>query len=322
MNLAGNLAAELEADLLAFEAALSQELASDVELLRRIVGDLVGSGGKRLRPRLSFLAARAIGLEQGATEVALISELIHSATLLHDDLVDHAHTRRGKPAAFQRYGSGASVLTGDYLLARAVGVLARIGEGEIALVPMVAAAARGLAEMEVLQVELTTRPQIEHKDYYQIIAGKTGGLFAFAAEAPAVLARAPLPQRQALHDFGLEYGLAFQMRDDYLDLMGDPELLGKPVGGDLREGQPTLITIELTQRAPEEAGPILARLGIEPDDLERLRRLAQETGADQAVLAAIAQRTEQALNALRALPESPARRALAELAQQELERSL
>jgi octaprenyl-diphosphate synthase len=318
--LAGNLAAELEADLLAFETALSQELASDVQLLRRIVVDLVGSGGKRLRPRLSFLAARAVDLERGATEVALVSELIHSATLLHDDLVDHAHTRRGKPAAFQRYGTGASVLTGDYLLARAVGVLARIGE--IRLVPMVAAAARSLAEMEIFQVELTTRAKVAPADYYRIIAGKTGGLFAFAAEAPAVLARAPLSQRQALHDFGLEYGLAFQMRDDYLDLMGDPELLGKPVGGDLREGQPTLVTIELAQRAPQAAGPILARRGSEPGDLERLQKLVQETGADQAVLAAIAQRTEQALNALRVLPESPARRALAELAQQELERSL
>ena len=320
MNLAGNLAAELEADLLAFEAALSQELASDVELLRRIVADLVGSGGKRLRPRLSFLAARAIGLERGATEIALVSELIHSATLLHDDLVDHAHTRRGKPAAFQRYGSGASVLTGDYLLARAVGVLARIGE--ISLVPMVAAAARGLAEMEVLQVELTARLRVAPADYYRIVAGKTGGLFAFAAEAPAVLAQVEPVQRQALHDFGLEYGLAFQMRDDYLDLMGDPELLGKPVGGDLREGQPTLITIELAQRAPEEAGPILARRGNEPGDLERLQKLVQETGTDQVVLAAIAEKTELAISALCALPESPARRALAELAQQELERSL
>lgn len=320
MNLAGNLAALLEADLLAFEAALSQELASDVELLRRIVDDLVTSGGKRLRPRLTFLAARAVSLEKGATELALISELIHSATLLHDDLVDHADTRRGKLAAFHSYGVGASVLTGDYLLARAIEVLARLGE--IALVPMLAATARGLAEMEVFQAQLSSRSQVPRSDYFRVIAGKTGGLFAFAAESPAVLARTAPHQRRALREFGLEYGLAFQMRDDYLDLMGDPGLLGKPVGGDLREGQPTLITIELQQRSPEIAGAILARRGSEPGDLERLQKLARETGADRAVMAAVAQRSERALSALAGLPDSPARRALAELAQQELVRSL
>ena len=302
-----------------FDRQLRALLQSDVEFIQLIEDDLVYAGGKRVRPRLAFLASRALTPEgvPYEMELALAVELLHSATLLHDDLVDDAETRRGREAAFRKYGNAVSVLSGDYLLSRLLFLLAETGV--IPLVYTFAETARQLAEAEVLQFQVAALETQNLADYRRIIRGKTAALMRAATEGAAILdgRREDDPWRRALAKYGDAYGLAFQMRDDYLDLMGRPELLKKPVGGDVREGKLTLITLELVARAPEAVTPILERRAREPGDIEQLRLLAEETGAARATQVAIEAEVERALAALAALPATPAREALASLAEAE-----
>ena len=291
---------------------------SDVEFIRLIRDDLVTAGGKRIRPRLVLLASRALGGVPKEMELALAVELLHSATLLHDDLVDDAETRRGREAAFRKYGNAVSVLSGDYLLSRVLYLLAETGRLE--LVRLFADVARQLAEGEVFQFQVAALGEYSKANYERIIAGKTAALMSACTEGVALLADAAPAVREALRRFGHEYGMVFQMRDDYLDLMGDGKVLGKPVGGDVREGKITLITLYLLERAPGEVEPILARRGAEPGDIERLRSLAVATGAANAVVEAIATRAERAVAALDPLPDSPAKAQLVELARSEVRR--
>lgn len=308
---------DLEAPLLRFEEALSDLVQSDVLFVRLIHQDLVTAGGKRIRPRLVFLASRAIGGAPFELELALAVELLHSATLLHDDLIDDAETRRGKEAAFRRYGNAVSVLSGDFLLSRLLHVIARTGRME--LVERFAEVAKTLSEGEVLQFQVAALEDYSLANYERIITAKTAALMALCTEGPALLRRERQEVRQALARFGLLYGQAFQMRDDYLDLMGTPEALGKPVGGDVREGKATLITLLLMERFPE-VREILRRKGREPGDLERLRRLAWESGVAEEVEARIRERASQAVEALKPLPDSPYKEALEALALNEAQR--
>ncbi len=306
----------------AFERALRELLRSDVEFIQLIEDDLVYAGGKRIRPRLVHYASRA--LKEGGVpfemQLALAVELLHSATLLHDDLVDGAETRRGREAAYRRYGNAVSVLSGDYLLSRLLHALAETGRME--LVYRFAEVARELAEAEVLQFQAAAYEDYREEIYFRVIRGKTASLMQAATEGAAVLSGLPPehPWRRALAEYGEAYGLAFQMRDDYLDLMGDPERLGKPVGGDVREGKATLILLRLLARAPEEVRAILARRGQEPEDIARLRALALDTGVADEVVREIQKQVSRAEGALAALPETAAREALRELALAELGR--
>ena len=305
-----------------FERALRELLRSEVEFIQLIEDDLVYAGGKRVRPRLVHYASRALR-EDGVPfemQLALAVELLHSATLLHDDLVDGAETRRGREAAYRRYGNAVSVLSGDYLLSRLLYSLAQTGKME--LVFQFAEVARELAEAEVLQFQAAAYEDYREEVYFRVIRGKTAALMQVATEGAAVLADlAPEhPWRRALAEYGEAYGLAFQMRDDYLDLMGDPERLGKPVGGDVREGKATLILLRLLERAPEEVRPILARRGEEPEDIARLRELAMELGVADEIVSEIRKQVDRAREALLPLPASPAKEALLELAQGELGR--
>jgi len=307
----------LEAPLLRFEEALSELVQSDVLFLRLIHQDLVTAGGKRIRPRLVFLASRALGGAPFELELALAVELLHSATLLHDDLIDDAETRRGKEAAFRRYGNAVSVLSGDFLLSRLLHTLARTGRME--LVERFAQVAKTLSEGEVLQFQVAALEDYSLANYERIITAKTAVLMELCTEGPALLRREAPEVRAALARFGLLYGQAFQMRDDYLDLMGTPEALGKPVGGDVREGKATLITLLLMERFPE-VREVLRRRGREPGDLEWLRQLARESGVAQEVEARIRERAWQAVEALEPLPQTPYKEALKALALKEAER--
>ncbi|RIH90075.1 All-trans-nonaprenyl-diphosphate synthase (geranyl-diphosphate specific) [Calidithermus terrae] len=308
----------LELPLEAFEERLREVIRSDVEFIRLIEEDLVTAGGKRVRPQLVFLASGALGGAPHALDMALVVELLHSATLLHDDLVDDAETRRGQVAAFRKYGNAVSVLSGDYLLARLMHLLAEMGRME--LVAMVAQTARELSEGEVLQFQVAALADYSLEAYERIITGKTGSVTRLCCEGPAVLAGVPAAQREALAQFGLLYGQAFQMRDDYLDLMGSVEVLGKPVGGDVREGKLTRVTLRLLEEFPQEAGEILRRKGEGFGDLERLRSLAVQAGIDREVVQAIQARVEAAVEHLQALPPSPYRDALEALARKESSR--
>ncbi|AFV75390.1 geranylgeranyl pyrophosphate synthase [Thermus oshimai JL-2] len=308
---------ELNPFLLRFEEALGHLVRSEVLFIRLIHQDLVTAGGKRIRPRLAFLASRALGGAPFELELALAVELLHSATLLHDDLIDEAELRRGKEAAYRRYGNAVSVLSGDFLLSRLLHVIAKTGSLE--LVEMFAETARVLSEGEVLQFQVAALEDYSLENYERIITAKTAVLMALATEGAAVLKGVNGAVREALKRFGLLYGQAFQMRDDYLDLMGSPEVLGKPVGGDVREGKATLITLLLMEEAPW-VREVLKRRASEPGDLERLRALARESGVAEEVERRIRLRAEAAQQALDPLPDSPYKEALKGLAQAEGER--
>ena len=301
-----------------FEERLRSLLRSDVEFIQLIEDDLITAGGKRIRPRLALLASRALGGVPYEIELALAVELLHSATLLHDDLVDDAEIRRGREAAFRKYGNAVSVLSGDYLLSRVLFLLAETGR--IELVHLFAEAARQLAEGEVLQFQAAAYQEYSEELYYRIIESKTAALMRAATEGAALLGEAAPDARKALASFGREYGLAFQMRDDYLDLMGDPANLGKPVGGDVREGKVTLITLWLLREDPESVSQVLFRRAVYEGDVAYLRELAVRSGVAERMAAAIRARVQAAAEALGPLPPTEARSALEALALAELER--
>lgn len=306
--------------LSAFESRLSQELRSSVEFIEAIGEDLASAGGKRLRPSLSFLAEKLLGADcEAAMQVALAAELLHSASLLHDDLIDDANTRRGKEAAFRRYGNVVSVMSGDYMLARVLGLLAQLGSSKFTML-MSQTAAR-ICEAEVLQFQMASLETYSFENYYQIIEGKTAVLFSAALEGVALLSDTSEAQREALQRFGMAYGRAFQMRDDYLDLMGDEAVLGKPVGGDLREGKATYAVLALLERDVEEALSILRRHASGDGDVGKMVGLVMEHGVDQEARARIAEEAQTAVQALEVFPDSEAKRALIQLAQSELERT-
>ena len=309
----------LKTDLADFETRLAAELRSPVDFIDAIGEDLAGAGGKRLRPSLAFLAGQLLGgSREQAMQVALAVELLHSASLLHDDLIDDADTRRGVDAAFRRYGNVVSVMSGDFMLARVLGILAR-AESPTFTQLMSDTAAR-ICEAEVLQFEMATLETYSLENYFTIIDGKTAVLFAAALVGVALLTGAPEAERRALHDYGTHYGRAFQMQDDYLDLLGDAGALGKPVGGDLREGKATFAVLDLLNAGVTEARTILRRHGAEAGDTARMISLVREYGADRRAQAEIQRAARAALAALGVFVPSPAKAILVSLAERELER--
>lgn len=299
----------------AFEARLREVLRSRVEFIELIGEDLVAAGGKRLRPTLSYLAFRALGAsldDPRATDLAVGVELLHSASLLHDDLLDDADTRRGHETAYRRYGNVVSVMSGDYMLSKLLVLLADMPQP---LTRAFGEAAALICEGEVLQFQVAAYGDYRLEHYLDVIYGKTAVLLELAARAPALLLGAAQDQHDALAAYGREFGLAFQMQDDLLDIAGEEASLGKPVGGDLREGKVTLPTLYLLDgESGAEVRAILERRASRPGDVERVRELAQAQGAFERTRAEIQARAENAILALRALPPSPARDRLEEFA--------
>ena len=307
--------------LITFESRLRAELRSDVAFIEAIGDDLVRAGGKRLRPTLAFLAADLVDADpEVGMGVALAVELLHAASLLHDDLIDDAETRRGAVAAFRRYGNVVSVMSGDFMLARVLGLLA--GSGSTDFTRLMSQTAALICEGEVLQFQAATLEAYDMDVYLRVIEGKTAALLATALEAPALIAGAPDAERAALRRFGHSYGRAFQMQDDRLDLLGDPDRLGKPVGGDLREGKATLPVLVLLAAGVEEPRAILRRHAREDGDVERVIELVREHGIDRQAVAVIQAQAEDAIAALDGFAPSPSRDALIGMAQREIDRSL
>jgi octaprenyl-diphosphate synthase len=305
----------------AFERRIREALHSEIAFIQAITGDLVGAGGKRLRPSLAFLTGTLLDADPEATmRVALAVELLHSASLLHDDLIDDAETRRGAKAAFRRYGNVVSVMSGDFMLARVLGILAQLESA--AFTQLLSDTAARICEGEVLQFQMATLETWDLPTYQAIIDGKTAVLLAAAAEGTALVAGADAPTRGALRDYGMAYGRAFQLRDDYLDLLGDPARLGKPVGGDLREGKVTLPVLGLIEDGIGEALAIVRRHAGDDSDVERMVALVREHGGDVRTERAIAVEVERAVGALAPLPRGAARDALASLPRAELERGV
>lgn len=309
-----------------FDQRLREVLRSRVEFIELIGDDLVTAGGKRTRPLIVFLAAQALGCGpqhpdwDKVMNLAACVELLHSASLLHDDLIDNSDTRRGHETAFKRFGNVVSVMSGDFMLARLLMLLSEMPSAA-ALTRAFGETASAICEGEVLQFQVASYADYTLENYWQVIHGKTAVLLELAAQAPALLLGATQPQREALATFGREYGMAFQMQDDLLDLLGDEAQLGKPVGSDLHEGKatyPTLLLLGSPHAA--EVREILERHAAEPDDVARVRQLAQAADVTAQTRQEIRRRADAAVGALQQLPESAARQMLTDLARRELER--
>jgi geranylgeranyl pyrophosphate synthase len=242
----------VETDLAAVEAKLSRLLDSNESIIAEICHYLIDAGGKRLRPTFIMLAYRACGgtdaKVEDAIDASIALELIHSATLLHDDIIDRGMLRRGKPSAFARYGFGPSLIAGDYLFCRAFEICGRFEEH---LVRTAAQACIQLTEGEVMEGRFRHNAAATLKDYIAVIDRKTASLFHAGGKVAAALANAPARAVDAMAKLGTAMGLAFQMVDDLLDILGPEEKIGKPVGSDLRAGIPSLPVVLGVERSAE-----------------------------------------------------------------------
>ena len=238
-------------DMQAMDALIRARLTSTVLLIRQIGEHIVAAGGKRLRPRLHLLAARALGYE-GADhlQLAAIIEFIHTSTLLHDDVVDESELRRGRKTANALWGNAASVLVGDFLYSRSFQLMVELDD--MAVMRLLADTTNAIAEGEVLQLLHVNNPDVDEAAYLRVIERKTAVLFAAAARLAAVLCGCDARHGQALYDYGLNLGYAFQIADDVLDYTADVEALGKNLGGDLAEGKATLPLIHAMNQSDAE----------------------------------------------------------------------
>ncbi|WP_420596114.1 polyprenyl synthetase family protein [Deinococcus sp.] len=304
-----------------FEARLREVLRSKVEFIEVIGEDLVAAGGKRVRPAITYLASKTLGggvQYVHDTDLAVCVELLHSASLLHDDLIDDSDTRRGRETAFRKFGNVVSVMSGDFMLSRLLVLLAAMPPS---LTRAFGEAASAVCEGEVLQFQVAAYGDYTFENYLQVIYGKTAAVFELAARAPALLRGTEAAAVDALATYGREYGLAFQMQDDLLDLLGDETTIGKPVGGDLREGKATLPVLYLLEgQHAEEVRAILERRAEAEGDVERVRELAARHDIHARARQEIIRRARLAIEALHTLPPSPDRDRLEAYAAHEAER--
>jgi octaprenyl-diphosphate synthase len=305
-------------DMAGVDALIRDRMQSPVAVIPALAEHLIGGSAKRLRPLLTIAAARLAGARDDAClKLAAAVEFIHTATLLHDDVVDSSELRRGKVAAHLIWGAPASVLVGDFLFARAFELM--VEAGSMSALEILARASRVIAEGEVLQLTRAHDLNLPQDTYLEIIKAKTAELFAAAAEAGAVSAGASADQRRSLRRFGQDLGLAFQLVDDALDYSGASEVLGKNPGDDFREGKATLPLLLAIARtgAAEKAfwDRAVGRREQADGDFERARGLIAETGAEAATLDLAAQYAVGAKAALGEFAASnPWRPALEDLA--------
>jgi octaprenyl-diphosphate synthase len=304
------------ADLAAVDATVRRELSSDVVLVNQVSDYIIGAGGKRLRPLLVLLAARAAGLPALGAQVpaAVIIEFIHTATLLHDDVVDGSQQRRGRDTANEVWGNAASVLVGDFLYSRAFQLMVKLKS--LRVMEIMADATNVIAEGEVLQLMNANDPDTTEARYLEVIYRKTARLFESGAQIAAVLAGADQTVEKALSAYGRHLGNAFQLVDDALDYRGSASARGKNIGDDLSEGKPTLPVIHaLKHGSPAERA--LLRRAIESGGLEELGAVVQaiESAGGLEYTARLAQgEVDQALAALEPIPDTVHVEALRQLA--------
>ena len=312
----------MAADMLRVDAVIRQRLASEVALINQISHYIVSAGGKRIRPRLVLLFAQALGFDGPEQyELAATVEFIHTATLLHDDVVDESSLRRGRQTANALFGNAASVLVGDFLYSRAFQMMVSVNR--IRVLEVLADATNVIAEGEVLQLMNMHDPDLAVDDYLRVIRFKTAKLFEASARLGAVLAGANRELEEYCADYGRSLGTAFQLIDDLLDYEGDTQSLGKNVGDDLREGKPTLPLLVAMSRSNDEER-LLMRHAIEhgePDRLDEILAIVRHTGALAATREAARAESDKARDALSTLPDTPARKALLELCARSVERS-
>jgi octaprenyl-diphosphate synthase len=321
--------AEKTADLLSFEdvKALARDdmgavddlirssLQSDVLLVSQVAEYIVTSGGKRLRPLIVLLAARALGYTGGhQMNAAAIVEFIHTATLLHDDVVDSSDRRRGRDTANSVFGNQASVLVGDFLYSRAFQMMVDIGRMRV--MQILADATNTIAAGEVMQLMNVHDPDVTEAEYRKVIYRKTARLFEAGAQIAAVLADRDPNDEAAMICYGQNLGTAFQLVDDALDYDASPEELGKNLGDDLAEGKPTLPLIYVLENG-SDAEKQLIRGAIEEggiDKLDDIQAIVESTGALQYTATRAQEAADVAINALSGIPESEYKQAMIAIA--------
>lgn len=299
------------------------EAHSSVDMIPKLAKHLIDSGGKRIRPMLTCAAARLCDYK-GLDHIPLATsiEFLHTATLLHDDVVDESDMRRGKKAARILWGNQASVLVGDYLLGQSFKIMVSVGSLEA--LKILSNASAIIAEGEVMQLAVTNNPTISEAEYMSVINSKTAALFVAAAELGAVVSDRPENERQALKDFGENLGIVFQLVDDALDYHGDASKLGKDVGDDFRDGKITLPVILAYQQGTKEEQEFWQRtLGegkIEDSDLETAIKLTDKYGTIQETMKRASDYGEKAKQSLSLFPNNEWNEALQDVIQFCIER--
>jgi octaprenyl-diphosphate synthase len=304
----------LAADLEAVDREIRERLHSDVVLVRQVAEYIIGGGGKRLRPVLVLLAAGALGYRGGAHHrLAAVVEFIHTATLLHDDVVDESALRRGRATANTLFGNAASVLVGDFVYSRAFQMMVSVDNARV--LQILADATNVIAEGEVLQLMNCRNTDIDEDSYLRVIRYKTAKLFEAAGRLGAVLADAGPVEEEALARYGMHLGTAFQLIDDVLDYSGDPGVIGKNIGDDLAEGKPTLPLIHVIHRgSPQQAAIVRQALsGGGLEHLDAVMAAVRSSGALDYARGKAEAEAALARDALAVLPVSPYRESLIEL---------
>jgi octaprenyl-diphosphate synthase len=305
----------IEADMRAVDEVIRARLSSDVPLIQQVAQYIVGAGGKRLRPMLVLLSAGAFGYRgPHRHELAAVVEFIHTATLLHDDVVDESALRRGRATANALFGNSAAVLVGDFVYSRAFQMMVEVDS--VRVLQVLADATNVIAEGEVMQLINCHNPEIEENGYLEVIRCKTAKLFEAATRLGAILGQVPRAQEDAIADYGTHLGTAFQLIDDVLDYSGDQAVIGKNVGDDLAEGKPTLPLIyAIKHGTPEQAQ--LVRQAVEHGgrgDLAAVVDAIRSTGALEYARAQAQRESRAACDALGRLPDSRQREYLLQLA--------
>ena len=308
------LYAPIADDMKALDSVIRDRLYSDVVLIRQVAEYIIGSGGKRLRPAMVLFTAGAAGYTGSYhREMAAVVEFIHTATLLHDDVVDESELRRGNKTANAMFGNAASVLVGDFLYSRAFQMM--VGADNMKIMRVLADATNVIAEGEVLQLLNCHNADVEVDDYLRVIRYKTAKLFEAAARLGGILGGVDDALESRMAAFGMHIGTAFQLVDDVLDYSGDEADTGKHIGDDLAEGKPTLPLIHVMKHgSPEHAACV--RKAIENggrDDFPAVLQAIRASGAIEATRKAAEEEAERAMNALNVLPSSVFKDSLVEL---------
>lgn len=306
--------APIAADMQAVDGLIRTRLASEVALINEIGGYIITAGGKRLRPALVLLAARALGASDALPNLlAVVIEFIHTATLLHDDVVDHSDRRRGRKTANAVWGNSGAVLSGDFLYSRSFQLM--VEAERMPVMRVMADCTNAIAEGEVLQLMNCNDPDVTEARYLRVIELKTARLFSAAARIGAIAAGADEATQARLERFGHDFGMTYQLVDDLLDYTADPEVSGKNLGGDLAEGKPTLPLLH-AMRHGTPAQTALIRDAIANGRVEKIKEVLEAVEASGAIpySRALAERySDSAITSLQGLPETPYKTALVDL---------
>lgn len=307
----------IETELKRVEQQFRNDLRSEVPLIRKVGEYVLSSGGKRIRPALLLLSARMCGY-RGDRHVSLASviEFIHTATLLHDDVVDNASLRRGIASANTLWGNQASVLVGDYLFSKSFSIM--VQDGDLDILSVISTATTMIAEGEVVQLVCMCDPDVSEERYVEIVKCKTAILLATACQAGAILGKAAGGMEEALRDFGMDLGIAFQLIDDTLDYVASEEQLGKDIGHDLKEGKITLPLIHTLRNCSLSEKNAISDIIVSDtqkvDDLQKIISLVHAYGGIEFAVDRARSYVERGKARLEMFPDSPEKLALMELA--------